>query len=54
MDMRIAWTLDNGMELALVGQNLLDRSNIEYIDPSALLNTTEVQRGVYAMLSWEY
>jgi iron complex outermembrane receptor protein len=55
MDCRIAWRPREHMEVSLVGQNLLDSHHKEY-DTSIFVNEvpTEVQRGVYAMLAWEF
>ena len=54
MDLRLGWQLENGMELAFVGQNLLDNVHTEFMDPTQLAYTSGVQRGVFAVLSWEF
>jgi iron complex outermembrane receptor protein len=51
LDARIGWTL-KGIELALVGQNLLHAHHAEYglADPAR----EEIRRGVYGKISWRY
>jgi iron complex outermembrane receptor protein len=51
MDIRYAWRPCDGLELALVGQNLLEKDHLEYIP---VTGSTEVESGVYGMISWEY
>ena len=54
LDMRLAWKPTDRLELAVVGQNLLDSSHIEYRDFSFPTLSTEVERGVYVQLTWRY
>jgi iron complex outermembrane receptor protein len=51
LDMRIGWVM-NGLELALVGQNLLHGRHAEYgfADPAR----EEIRRSVYGKISWRY
>jgi iron complex outermembrane recepter protein len=51
LDSRIGWVMQ-GLELALVGQNLLHRRHAEYgfTDPTR----EEIQRSVYGKISWRY
>ncbi|MFL6604655.1 MAG: TonB-dependent receptor plug domain-containing protein, partial [Steroidobacteraceae bacterium] len=51
LDTRVAWALQ-GLELALVGQNLLHKQHAEYgiADPTR----EQIQRSVYAKISWRY
>jgi iron complex outermembrane receptor protein len=54
LDARLAWRPTSHTELSLVGQNLLDSHRTEYA--TSIFGgeiPTEVQRGVYAMLTWE-
>ncbi|ANE54823.1 TonB-dependent siderophore receptor [Methylomonas sp. DH-1] len=53
LDLRLGWKLNRAVELALVGQNLLDNRHLEYIQESFTL-PTEVQRGVYGKITWEF
>jgi iron complex outermembrane recepter protein len=49
LDLRLGWTATVHLELAVVGQNLLHAEHIEFnASPSA----REVQRGVYARITW--
>lgn len=54
MDMRLAWRPRKHLELAVVGQNLLQPHHYEYggiiEDPATLV--TEVPRGIYATATW--
>ncbi|WP_082880922.1 TonB-dependent siderophore receptor [Methylomonas sp. DH-1] len=53
LDARLAWDLGAGLELALVGRNLLDSYHFEY--GSDLFSTaTAVQREVYGTLRWHF
>lgn len=53
LDARLAWDLGSGLELALVGRNLLDSYHFEY--GSDLFSTaTAVQREVYGTLRWQF
>jgi iron complex outermembrane receptor protein len=56
MDMRLAWRPRKHLELAVVGQNLLQSHHYEFggviEDPATLV--TEVPRGVYGNATWRY
>ncbi|HZZ56326.1 MAG TPA: TonB-dependent receptor [Opitutaceae bacterium] len=51
-DARISWQVTPGLELSVVGQNLLHRYHLEYgySDPT----TEEIQRNVFAKAEWRY
>lgn len=51
-DVRIAWRPNESWQLALVGQNLLDRQHLEFGTPSPA--TSEVQRGFYVKTLWRF
>jgi iron complex outermembrane receptor protein len=51
-DARLAWHSNHGLELALVGQNLLHAHHPEYGFPSA--TREEIQRRVYGKVTWHY
>jgi iron complex outermembrane receptor protein len=53
LDARLAFRPRKGVELSLVGQNLLQSSHPEYI-VETLTPPIEVQRGVYAGLKIEF
>lgn len=54
MDAQLNWQIRSGIDLTLVGQNLLDSHHPEYV--AEFLNTqpTEARRGVYAKISMEF
>jgi iron complex outermembrane recepter protein len=51
LDLRLAWRRPSGWELALVGQNLLHSQHPEFGNP---LTREEVERGVYAQVTWRH
>jgi iron complex outermembrane recepter protein len=56
MDLRLAWRPREHLELAIVGQNLLQSHYYEFGQLSAFqgYEVTEVPRGVYGTLTWRY
>ena len=50
MDVRMAWQPDEHMEVAVVGQNLLENHHLEFNDYRFF--PTQVQSGVYGMVTW--
>jgi iron complex outermembrane receptor protein len=56
MDMRLAWRPRKHLELAVVGQNLLQAYHWEFAGSSLFSPTyaTEVPRGVYGTVTWRY
>jgi hypothetical protein len=56
MDMRLAWRPRERLELAVVGQNLLQPHHYEYSPAAASFGqeVTEVPRGVYGIATWRY
>jgi iron complex outermembrane receptor protein len=56
MDARLAWRPRQHLELAVVGQNLLQQHHWEYAGNTSESPTyaTEVPRGVYGTVSWRY
>ncbi|MCK5477794.1 MAG: TonB-dependent receptor [Methylococcales bacterium] len=53
MDIRLAWRPFNDIELSLVGQNLLAEHHLEY-QQEALTSATEIDRGLYGKLTWNF
>ncbi|MGR9114210.1 MAG: TonB-dependent receptor plug domain-containing protein [Gammaproteobacteria bacterium] len=53
LDIRLAWRPYQNIELSLVGQNLLDQHHLEYRQENQTL-PTEIDRGMYGKLSWNY
>jgi iron complex outermembrane receptor protein len=54
MDARLGWRPKPPLELALVGQNLLDNHHPEFTDSVSGQVIGEVQRGAYGMATWSY
>jgi len=54
LDLRLAWKPRLDLELALVGQNLLDEEHPEFYQSGLLANTTEVPRSVYGQVIWKF
>lgn len=56
MDMRVAWRARKRLELAVVGQNLLQAHHYEFGRTTETYNSiiTETPRGVYGTVSWQY
>ena len=54
MDMRLAYTPTRHLEVAVVGQNLLDNHHPEFIDLYAGRVATEVPTSVYGMMTLTY
>ena len=50
-DMRIAWRLQRGLELSVVGQNLLEAGHVEFGNPAT---ASEMARGGYVKLKWTH
>ena len=53
-DMRLAWQLTSNLELALIGQNLVEDSQLQFIDQFIPVRSSEVERGVYTKLTWTF
>lgn len=53
LDLRFAWRPSDGLELSLVGQNLLDSQRLEYRQ-EILTAPTEIDRGFYGKFRWEF
>ncbi|MCF6204485.1 MAG: TonB-dependent receptor [Methylococcaceae bacterium] len=53
LDIRLAWRPIKGVELSLVGQNLLAEQHLEYRQETFVQDTL-IDRGVYGKLVWEF
>lgn len=53
MDVRLAWKPVAGLELSLVGQNLLDESHLEYRQENQTL-PSYIDRGMYGKIIWSF
>jgi iron complex outermembrane receptor protein len=54
LDARVAWRPVKGVELSLVGQNLLDDRHPEYVDEGYALPIVEVPRGVFGKVALDF
>jgi iron complex outermembrane receptor protein len=54
LDVRLAWSPRKGVELAIVGQNLLDDRHPEFAPTFIGTQKAEVERSVYGMVVWRY
>ena len=50
LDLRLAWSATEHLELAVVGQNLLHDKHAEF--GTGTPRTREFQRGVYGRITW--
>lgn len=50
VDLRVAWSVTDQLEVSIVGQNLLDERHPEFV-PSAP-SAREIERGVYGRVAW--
>ena len=54
LDVRYAWRPIEGLELSLVGQNLLDARHPEFVPDLLPSETLQVERGVYFKTKWQF
>jgi iron complex outermembrane receptor protein len=54
MDARIGWYVKKNLEVSFVGQNLLDGHHPEFVDAIGLLESTQVKRSWYGMVTWQF
>ncbi len=53
MDARVAWRPADGVELSLIGQNLLEKRHIETVSDFTVMRH-EVERSVYGKVAWTF
>ena len=53
MDLRLGWKITPRIELSLVGQNLLDKSHVEFVQEAFCL-PVEIERSFYGVLSYRF
>ncbi|SDU53350.1 iron complex outermembrane recepter protein [Desulfobacula phenolica] len=53
MDLRLGWKITPQLELSLVGQNLLDKTHMEFVQ-EAFSRATEVERSFYGKLTYQF
>jgi iron complex outermembrane receptor protein len=54
LDVRLGWRPNKNLEVAVVGQNLLDDQHPEFRPTFLRFDPTEVQRSVYGKVTWRY
>jgi len=54
VNLRLGWQVNRAIELSLVGQNLLEGSHAEFIPEYLETAPTQVQRGFYGAIRWDY
>jgi hypothetical protein len=54
LDSQLTMGLLDGIHLAIVGQNLLLDHHVEFNDDLAVVNQSQVKRGVYAKITWKF
>ena len=54
LDSQLTWAFLEGMQLSLVGQNLLSDHHVEFNDDLAVVNSSAVKRSVYAKITWKF
>ena len=53
-DLRLGWEARPGLELSLIGQNLLDNHHPEFLPDFIQTRPTEVERSIYGRVSWNF
>jgi iron complex outermembrane receptor protein len=53
LDIRLEWQITPKIEVSLVGQNLLEKSHVEYVQEAFGL-PTEVERSFYGKLTHQF
>lgn len=53
LDLRLGWAVHDTIELNLVGQNILDDRNVEFID-SITSSARELPRSVFGTITWKF
>ena len=53
LDARVAYRARHGIEIAVVGQNLLESQHLEGVNRLIRYRTAQIERGIYAQIRWE-
>ena len=53
-DLRLGWEVQPGLELSLIGQNLLDNQHPEFLPDFINTQPTEVERSIYGRITWNF
>ena len=54
MDIRLGWKPKDNLEISIVGQNLLDSDHMEFTSSFFDVQPTEIERGVYGSIKWQF
>ncbi len=54
LDLRLAWRPFKDLELAVIGQNLLEDRHAEFMSPFFSNKVSEVERGIYGKITWKF
>jgi len=54
LDSQLSWQPTDALAMSLVGQNLLRDRHVESLDIQTSVNSSQVQRGAYAKISWKF
>lgn len=52
VDVRLAWRSRSNIEIALIGQNLLDRRHLEFLPASP--SPRRIERGMFGRVAWQF
>ncbi len=53
-DIRLGWEAMPGLELSIIGQNLLDSRHTEFLPDFISTQPTEVERSIYGKVNWSF
>lgn len=53
-DLRLGWEARPGLELSIIGQNLLDNRHPEYLPDFINTQPTEVERSIFGRVTWSF
>ncbi|MEN8205390.1 MAG: TonB-dependent receptor [Pseudomonadota bacterium] len=53
-DLRLGWEAKPGLELSIIGQNLLNSRHAEYLPDFINTQTTGVERSIYGRVTWSF
>jgi iron complex outermembrane receptor protein len=53
-DLRLGWEASPGLELSIIGQNLLDNQHPEFLPDFINTRPTEVERSIYGRITWNF
>ena len=54
IDTQLTWRFSEGMQLSIVGQNLLLDHHVEFNDYLSAVNPSQIKRSAYAKMTWKF